>query len=237
MGDVVASYWQIAQTVGCTATAERVVTRWTQGNSVARKVGTGPSRRTTPWEDRRILRLALTKRRMTTAKSEKGLLAVSPRTVRSRLQDADWDFEFPCVVYRWHHTRDFHGVEPESTGTLSGLLWCSAMSLTSVCGSQINANMSIETWWKATGNSNYRGAYLSNSWNHGVGSYWIWQHDVFGSCWREIERSPICGKNGKPCWNNLRDQGTKRGILQQDNARPHTAVHTRNALENVLILC
>ncbi|KAJ4432984.1 hypothetical protein ANN_15241 [Periplaneta americana] len=40
---------QIAQIVGCSVmTAEQVVTRWTQDNSVARKAGTGPFRRTTP---------------------------------------------------------------------------------------------------------------------------------------------------------------------------------------------
>ena len=35
--------------------------------------------------------------------------------------------------------RDLHGVKPESTGSLSGVLWCSAMSFASVCVSYIDA--------------------------------------------------------------------------------------------------
>ena len=47
-------------------------------------------------------------------------------------------------VTGWHHTKDnrvLHGVELESTGTLSGILLCLAMSLASVCGTQIYANV------------------------------------------------------------------------------------------------
>ena len=68
MRDMGASYRQIEQTVGCSAmTAECVATRWTQDTSVARRAGLGPFRRTTPRDDRRLLRLALTNRRKTTA--------------------------------------------------------------------------------------------------------------------------------------------------------------------------
>ncbi|XP_066997421.2 nephrin-like [Anabrus simplex] len=66
MREMGASCRQTPQTVGCSAlTVERVVTRWTQDNCVARTSGTDLSRRTTG-EDRGIRPLALTIRRMKT---------------------------------------------------------------------------------------------------------------------------------------------------------------------------
>ena len=45
----------------------------------------------------------------------------------------------------------------------------------------------------------------------------------------------VYGKSGKPYCHILHDQDTK-WKFQQYNTRPHTAVHTRNALKNVRIL-
>ena len=90
MRNMRASYRQIAQIVGCSAmTAERVVIRWTQDKSVTTRPGTGPSRKTTLLEDRRILRLALTNRRMTTDEIRAEVtLRVWLRTVGNRLLEA-----------------------------------------------------------------------------------------------------------------------------------------------------
>ena len=104
---------------------------------------------------------------------------------------------------------DLYGVEPESNGKLSGILWYSAMSHASVCAVRSTPTCLLMTWWKVIEHSDYWGANLSNSWSHGMGSYWMWQHDGFGTCWRQTECWPACGKNGKPCCHTFHDQGTK----------------------------
>ena len=102
------------------------------------------SRRATP-EDRRILQLALTNKRMEAAE------------IRTELTDywkLGWNLELPCVVYRLHHTtdnRDLHGVEPESTGALSGILWWSETSFASVVTVRLTPTCPYMTWWKVTG--------------------------------------------------------------------------------------
>ena len=130
MRDIGASYWQIVRTVGCSVmTAERVVMRWTHDNH-------------------RTLLLALTNRRMTTTEIRAEVTGKCQHKLSGTdYWKLDWDLKLPSIVYRWHHTRDnrdLHGVEPKSAGTLSYILWCSVMSLSFVCGSQIDANVSID---------------------------------------------------------------------------------------------
>ena len=148
MRDMGASYWQIAQTVGCSAMiSKRVVRRWTQDNGMASRAGTGPSRWTTPREDHMSLRLDLTNRRITGEILAEVTGRVSPWALETDYWKLGCYIELPWVFYHRHHTtgnRDFHGIEAESTGILNGILWCSAMSLASVCGSEMDANVFVD---------------------------------------------------------------------------------------------
>ena len=121
------TYRSRTQFAACGAIADRVVTRWTQCNRVARRTDNGPSRRSTSQEVLRIFQQALTNRRMTAAEFlTKVTGRVSSRRVRNRLLEAGLRFRVAtrCLP-----------LTP---------VWCSAMSLASVCGSQIDANVSID---------------------------------------------------------------------------------------------
>ena len=87
-------------------TAEGVVTRWTQDNSVARRSGTTPFGRSTPIEDRRILRLSLTNVRMTKAEMGKRLQAECHHEPSGTdYWKLSWDLEFAilCLLLTPYH--------------------------------------------------------------------------------------------------------------------------------------
>ena len=126
-------------------TAEWVTMRWTQHNRVARKPGMGPSSRTTPWDDRMILRLALT---ITTAEIRAGVTGkVSPRTLGNKLLEIGSSSRVtmrclpltPCHRQHrpaWCTARNNWGIEWHSVVFSDGLA--------SICVSQIEANVSVD---------------------------------------------------------------------------------------------
>jgi hypothetical protein len=84
------SYREISRRTGRSAmTVQRIVTRWTQEGSTTRRTGTGPPRRTTAREDRHIVQMAVADRRATAAQIRATVTdRVTSRTIVNRLLDA-----------------------------------------------------------------------------------------------------------------------------------------------------
>lgn len=120
---------------------------------------------------------------------------------------------------------------PQTTETPSGILWCSAMSLTSVYGSPIDGQcVPRQPGWR-----------LSRCIPLELLEFMMWgaighdnRMDVVCVEGRLNALQQECGKNGKPFVRSFMTK-VPNGIFQQDNARSCTAGRTRKALRNVRI--
>lgn len=241
MMEMGASYREISRRTGRSLrTIQRVCTQWTQEGTSTRRPGSGQPRATSEREDRRIVRTAVADRRASAPQIRAAVnCRVSPRTVVNRLLAAGYHSRAPmqCVPLTPMHRRQ-------------RLLWCTerrqwraewnAVVFSDESRFCLQHNDGRQHVRRRRGERAHASTIVERHTGPTPGIM-VWGAISYDS------RSPLVVVEGTMTARRYVDQVIRpvvipfmntipNGVFQQDNARPHTAVITRVALQHVPIM-